>query len=126
MARRVAEQHIPPLLRQPFCIGHDINHGNGPAELQLRNQLEQKGSCRLSFLNKFVFGGTAISVKVPVRSDASDIEPSQMMILEKARLDRIAEAWRPITLEGQQSVTVCPHFQSTVFEANQSSLDTRY
>src|SRR5271154_48540 len=56
------------LLRQPFGIGHDINHWNGSAKLQLRNQLEQKGSCRLSFLNKFVFGGTAISIKVPVRS----------------------------------------------------------
>jgi hypothetical protein len=54
-------------LHQPFGIGFDVDHRHQAAELQLRDELEQKRRRGLAFADQVIALGAGIEIEVAVR-----------------------------------------------------------
>lgn len=107
--------------REPFGVGHYVDHGDGAAELEFGDQTQEEGCGGFSVLNETVFaGGLLVPArllafsrllalarllvdKMAVGGDAAQVDAAQVLVVAERLADGRAEAGGPRALKGEKA-----------------------
>ncbi len=91
------------LFGKPPSVGLDIDHRNGSAELNMRNQVEKKRRCRLATIFEDISVFALIKPKMPMSSDAPHVQFAIAAVGSQRISQRIAEGRTPVALEREDA-----------------------